>query len=357
LSLNISEPADRYLLRKQLETNPESQLFEDVTHTLGGADWLDGREHELTVPLYAKPGWQRPARPRIRVATLRGRADTTKSRPEVHFPGDAWAYFRLYVSAGSTDVFLVDSLRELIHGVLGGHSHWFYIRYSVPSDHIRLRVQTDAATTGRDLLGEVARWGRRQWENGSLREFDVATYVPETWRYGSGPAMRSAEAVFWRDSQATLAQLNGRISRRLGISAQELAAINYLHLLESFGLPDWREQLRDHIGRDRPEGVTPEQRRRLQDLVGVGNSWAGLSTDAAGRDLLASWQERAGAAAAYGRQLSLQSAGDTNAVITAVMSVLHMHFNRLCGIDEPKERQSLSLLRELVVSQLSRKEA
>lgn len=355
LSLNISEPADRYLLRKQLETNPESLLFEDLTQTLGGTDWLDGREHELTVPLFAKPGWQRPARPRIRVVALRGRADTTENRPEIHFPGDAWTYFRLYVSAGSTDVFLVDSLRELIHGVLDGHGRWFYIRYSVPSDHIRLRVQADAARTDRDILDEVARWGRRQWDNGSLREIDVATYGPETWRYGSGPAMRSAEAVFWRDSQATLAQLSGRVSRRLGISAQELAAINYLHLLESFGLPAWKEQIRDHIGRDRPDGVSPEQRRRLQELVGACDSWARLSTDAAGRDLLASWQERADAAAAYGRQLSIQSGGDTNAVITALMSILHMHFNRLCGIDELKERQSLSLLRELVVSQLTRK--
>lgn len=355
LSLDLSEPGDRHLLRKQLDRDPESVLYEDLTQTIGGTDWLDRREHELTVPLFAKPGWLRSARPRIRVNGSQGRAEPTENRPEIHFPGDEWTYFRLHVSAGGTDAFLVDSLPELIQEVLRGRGRWFYIRYPVPSDHIRLRVQTDAARADLDILTEVARWGRREWKNGSLREFDVATYVPETWRYGSGPAMWSAEAVFWRDSEATLAQLSGRIARRLDISGQELAAINYLHLLESFGLPAWREQIRDHIARDRPDGVSPEQRRRLQKLVGAPGSWAQLATDAAGRDLLASWQERAVAAAAYGRQLSSQWAGDSNAVITALMSTLHMHFNRLCGVDELKERQSLSLLRELVVSQLFRK--
>jgi lantibiotic biosynthesis protein len=354
LAVDISKSADRRLLRKELERNADPVLFEDLSSTLGDTGWLGGREHELTVPLFASPGRRRAARPRLRILGPNDSRRVADNPPTMHFPGGEWTYLRVHVAARSTDAFLIDSLPKLITTMNAVYSRWFFIRYDLPSDHIRIRVHSRPGKKRPAILAEVAKWAREEWRNGSLRDYDLATYVPETSRYGAGAAMHSAESVFWRDSEATLAQLRGRIARRLGISTQELAVLNYLHLLESFDQPHWRELVRDQIPRDRPEGISREQRSRLQRMAGSSDHWTRLAGDSAGRDLLASWQERAKTVVAYRNQLSILSSGDVGSAVTELMSFLHMQFNRLCGVDELKERQSLSLLRELVQSQLVR---
>ncbi|GIF73579.1 lantibiotic dehydratase [Asanoa siamensis] len=347
-SLNLSTPGDRSMLRRQLERTPSTLIFEDLSKTLGATDWLAGREHELTVPLFATPEARRPARPRIAVKGRDCWAGATERRTAVHFPGEGWAYFRLYVSSGSTDAFLTESLAQLVSSLLDVPTQWFFVRYNVPSEHIRLRIQSDPL-----ILTKVAEWGRRQWARGGLRDFDLATYVPETWRYGPGSVMRSAEALFWRDSQATLAQLGGRIAKRLGVTTPELAAINYLNIMMSLGLPSWREMICDGIPQGRPDGISREQRRRLAALAGGADAWARLAMHAAGRDLMASWRQRSVSAANYGKQLRSRAQGRSDVTVEAVMSLLHMHFNRSSATSDLAERQSLSLLRELVHSQLA----
>jgi class I lanthipeptide synthase len=345
LSLDISRPGDRHLLRTELERTPDTQLFEDLTDVLGGNDWLDGREHEVTISLFAEAERRRAARPRINVNV---------PPRSYHLPGEDWAYFRLYLSSASGDTFVAGSLHELMNEILSDHNQWFYVRYKSPEEHMRLRIQSDRKTLYPGVLAKVVGWAREERRRGSLRNFDLATYTPETWRYGPGPMMEAAEEVFCSDSRTALAQLHGRIAERLEISKIDLAAINYVQMFESLDVPRWKELARQHIAREHVAEVSRRQRQKLRQLVDLSGSWDTLARDAAGRELIASWQDRSLALARYGRLLRDQFRYDPGRIAAAALSLTHMHFNRLCGIDQRAERQSLSLFRELVQAHLAR---
>jgi hypothetical protein len=60
------------------------------------------------------------------------------------------------------------------------------------------------------------------------------------------------------------------------------------------------------------------------------------------------------AVAEYGRVLRDESGMEPGAIADVALSVLHMHFNRMCGPESGKERASLSLLRESLQGHLAR---
>lgn len=117
----------------------------------------------------------------------------------------AWIYYRLYISQEAT----ASALREL--GSLmqrlekaGRVDRWFYVRYSDPRYHIRLRLEVNRMDERRDAVEvELRRVFDTLRRPDGLFEVEIAEYKRELYRY-SGPAfMDIAEGIFWMDSRST----------------------------------------------------------------------------------------------------------------------------------------------------------
>jgi thiopeptide-type bacteriocin biosynthesis protein len=153
------------------------------------------------------------------------------------------------------------------------------------------------------------------------------TYRPEVGRYGSGPAMDAAEAVFVADSGVVTAGL-----RHVPASTMHptvVAVASMVSIASDFlGFDRAMEWL---TARPAPsptvvdQAVAAEAVRRAQHDTLPGALWPAEVTEA--------WQRRAAALAAYRGRLP-----DDDDIDRIVDSLLHMHHNRAIGIEPPVER-------------------
>ena len=160
--------------------------------------------HELVVPFIRKAARREcmrtaPALPVIAVAR------ETRSFP----PGGEWFYVRLFGGPATADRLLTESVAPLARAAVatGACDDWFFIRYSVPADHLRIRLHGDPARLARDFA-PVLHAAAQQWlADGLIWRVQFDTYEREVERYGGLEAMLSSEKVFAADSDAVVEML------------------------------------------------------------------------------------------------------------------------------------------------------
>src|SRR4029079_14096276 len=113
---------------------------------------------------------------------------------------------------------------------------WFFLRYSDPDPHLRLRFGGVPARLVTELFPKLCEWTRELVAAGSCLRVGFDTYEREIERYGGLAAMQAAEAVFAADSAAVVEHL--RLARGdLGaFDRTALAVLSIDELLASLGL-------------------------------------------------------------------------------------------------------------------------
>lgn len=130
-------------------------------------------------------------------------------------PGEEWLYYKLYCGHRSADILLTTVIHPLTGALLhdGVINGWFFIRYSDPLPHIRLRFRLNNPATG---TGEVIRRmteAIQPWTaSKQVNKIQAEAYTRETERYGEA-TIAMAEELFYIDSLFTV--------RALGILADD----------------------------------------------------------------------------------------------------------------------------------------
>lgn len=120
-------------------------------------------------------------------------------------PGSEWLYFKLYTGHKSADRLLTEVIRPLVSDLLsdGSVGDFFFIRYSDPKPHVRLRLRIPTPEHyGRVFQAVSAAFGSCI-ENGLLTDVVCDTYRRELERYGTR-TMELSESLFGIDSRAML---------------------------------------------------------------------------------------------------------------------------------------------------------
>ncbi|MFJ8966652.1 lantibiotic dehydratase [Lentzea sp. NPDC102401] len=304
IRLNLDEPAHLSLLRTHLNRNPTATL----TETAGHADWLQGRAHEIVLTLGRRTNSQRP------------RARSRRASTATHRPGlSPWLYTKLYGLVG-------DILREIPQlGDVYNRGSWF-LRYNAPVPHLRLRLAL------RDE-GEYARTAQRlrDWTDqlrgrGLLADYTIDTYRPET-RFGTGPTLAAAEAVFAADSRAI-------ISRSQSDPVVQTAA-GMINIARGFA-DDGLNWLLDHVDH-RGKGSTDRQVQHHRDAV--------IDTASSHQDLTLQL-----ALAHYRTRVD----DDGMNADSALGDLLHLHHARTIGPDLASELYCLRVARAAAKTMLIR---
>ncbi|MGW3045040.1 lantibiotic dehydratase [Kitasatospora sp. NPDC001159] len=329
ITLDLADDRHRQLLRHEWTGSGGGYLQELPEQP---ADWLGegGRANELSFSLIRRsPG------------TARTPAVAPPRRRTVHGPGSSWLYARLRCSTARQDELLSRELPALLERLPAAVDRWFFVRYLDPQPHLRLRFHGDPTALCAELLPVLGAWAERLAADGLADRLVLDGYEPELERYGGPAAMAAAERVFAADSRSCLAQLRLLRERRLNLDPLTLVAANYVDLAHHFG--DLGLLTRFYRATERHELPLPV-REQAKALIDPSGHWTELGRLPGGSELLASWDERAAALAAYRARLDERwSSADT-----ALGALLHMHHNRLIGVDRTGEERSLALARRTV---------
>ncbi|MEV6980954.1 lantibiotic dehydratase [Sphaerisporangium sp. NPDC051017] len=308
IRLDLTEGAHLALLRRHLDRAGKATLIEHGTDD----GWIGGRPHEIVVPLAstaAPRSWARPLRP-LRIHHGPG-----------HLPGvSPWLYAKLFGHLGRQTDLLTTSLPALLGDwEHGAPDDWWFIRYDTPTPHLRIRLRLHDG----DQYGRAARsfgqWADIVHRAGLLRDFTLDTYRPETGRFGTGPALAAAEAVFAADSAVAVAQLG------TNLNASAMTAASLVDLATGFLGADGPRWLVEHIthgGRQALDRNVLEQARQPANVPP--------------RRLL---ERRRMALTTY---RALLDGPDVDVVMA---DLLHLHHARMIGIDAESERTCLRLAR------------
>ena len=330
LRLTLTEPVHVAMLHTHLKRYGTAVLTEAV-----GADelgWLDGHVHEVAVPLVAaRPPAPSPLAGSLPMTTNSSRGTLPGS------PGTRWLNAKLRTHPERYDEILTEHLPRLLAALPGDTQFWF-VRYRSPheSDHLRMRFRTQDPAQFGEFADVIGRWaeGLRYEGLASGLAFDV--YAPETGRYGYGAAMEAAEAVFCADSQAVTASL--RLLPAPAVDPRSLVVAGMVDIARGFlGSDDAMTWLAS-----RPAPTAPSADRVLADSsVRFALHGPGLWPS----EIERARQSRAAALAAYRDRLPVDA--DTDSVLE---SLLHMHHNRVIGLDRAGEAVCRRLARQAALT-------
>jgi len=315
-----------------------------------GQTWLEGPGGhfvtELMVPLVLQAkttsSGHAPSHPPAAATFPPATADRLRA------PGSDWLFVKLYCPRPFQDDVLTGPIAEFCRQAISASAadDWFFIRYSDPEAHLRLRFRGNPERLIRLLLPQICSWGAGLITDGHCTRFCFDTYEREVERYGGPAAMEAAEAIFGADSRAVVEALRLTQEGLLALDMTSLAVLSIDDLLASLGATenDRLKWYRVQVGSKNTAG--DEYRRRkeaLRLLLGdIDQVWQHQGGDAVARILAARREELAPVSH---RLRTLADAGLLSQQTSSLWrSYVHLHCNRLLAGDWSAEQQVLGLL-------------
>lgn len=360
LTLDLTDPWHQLLL--WTETRRDSSLVVQespagLTQDWFTADGLPARPVELVIPMSRASDV--PKQNAARVAAPPQVIETGRRRP----PGSEWVYVRVNTPIGVQNELLRQHLPQLVADMeAAGADAWFFLRYSIPQHHLRIRwhLQPEADLTKALMVlsDTVERWHTHRLAG----DWTLDAYEPEWERYGGPTVQQHVERVFHADSVACLRLLMLLSSPDFTLSDDEVTAVSMAAAALAFGPPASGSAWVDHAqgsvdaaaawlaGTGVPRDVPAEIRRRRahwQRLIDPAGNWPHLRATEAGNVVLVVLAERDTAVSRYADALRTSLAGGhaSAAEVRAVGSLLHMTFNRLIGGPPEREQAALAAAR------------
>jgi len=115
--------------------------------------------------------------------------------------GGEWIYYKIYLGSKSADNFLSDQIKELVHSLNanGLIEKWFFIRYSDPHPHLRIRYKCNMANLPA-VINKMYETLMPLVDNHTIWKVQTDTYNKELERYGIA-TMDLVETIFCHDSE------------------------------------------------------------------------------------------------------------------------------------------------------------
>ncbi|MGI8855725.1 MAG: lantibiotic dehydratase [Thermomicrobiales bacterium] len=267
----------------------------------------------------------------------------------LRLPGSDWLYAKLYCGRTRQDDLLAGPIREFVDAI--GHEgvidNWFFVRYGDPDSHIRLRFHGESSVLLTNLLPVLGSWSQALAAESLIHKLVIDSYEREIERYGGLEGTQIAERIFGADSVTILDVLALGTQHLLDLSPRDVAMVTVDDLLVALGLqaPDrlaiyrgirpWQEKaFAGQIARLRD--AFHDHRKVAQRLVGD-RAW--LREQPGGRDLEQCLRDRGQAIRPLGERLrTLAQHNEMQISLQSFLdSCIHMHCNRLLGLDRLRE--------------------
>jgi thiopeptide-type bacteriocin biosynthesis protein len=349
LLLDLDDEAQVDQLRAEIRRLAEgAQLLLQEALPAPEHAWVGGPEGhfitELMIPLVLQPD--------------RGATEAATSSPHllpsftiadrVRPPGSDWLFAKLYCPRAFEDDLLTGPVAELCQQALamGVAEDWFFIRYTDPDPHLRLRFRGDSERLTKELLPQVCYWANGLLSEGLCTRLCFDTYDREVERFGGTAGTMAAEAIFGADSRAVIEML--RLSRGglLELAMTNLAVLSIDNLLAGLGASEAERVAwyRERVSSRTTAGE--EYRRRKEVLRRLLGDPEQIRAQPGGDALARALAARTDRVVAIGQRLdTLIVSGElVQPKSRLYSSYVHLHCNRLLAGDRLAEEQVLGLL-------------
>jgi thiopeptide-type bacteriocin biosynthesis protein len=317
LPLDLDSPLSSALIRFHIEKAGDASWV--VLEEAYGQEWLGEDDQrvraEFVVSLKnAQPMSLRQATPVLTV-------ENEMLRTAV--PGDRWSFLKLYCVESQIDTIVAHEVGPLMADLMRrlAVESWFFVRYADPRKHIRVRAKAVTDETSTLVLSELIAFARSLVLRGILESFEVSTYERELERYGGAEGCKVAEALFGEDTCA-LGQMLGTwgddYERRL------VDGLSTFHHSLFRDLPVTVQSAVIRLTRSTNRKTSPEERRIVRTVQ---------------ERVLLDLQSSARLSETVPRLAELAAANKLSRPLEeVVLSILHMHANRL-GIKSGKDER------------------
>ncbi|GAA4275168.1 thiopeptide-type bacteriocin biosynthesis protein [Aquimarina gracilis] len=115
--------------------------------------------------------------------------------------GAEWLYYKIYTGPKTSDLVLTNIIKPVAETLLKNESidQWFFIRYSDPKPHIRVRFHYTNPANVAEIINSFYEAIKEYIEEDLVWKIQIDTYQREIERYGI-KTMEQSEALFFHDS-------------------------------------------------------------------------------------------------------------------------------------------------------------
>ncbi len=119
--------------------------------------------------------------------------------------GDEWLYYKIYCGNKTADTILSEAIKPICETLLVNQhiDKFFFIRYTDPTNHIRVRFHLTKTENITDVIKLMRDYLRPYIDNDLVWEVMTDTYQQEISRYGSN-SIELSENLFCNDSLLTI---------------------------------------------------------------------------------------------------------------------------------------------------------
>jgi len=123
--------------------------------------------------------------------------------------GDEWVYFKLYTGRVTSDSILIKNISKITNYLLEKNiiDKWFFIRYTDPDFHLRLRFHLTDSKNYNEVSKIVNEEFSQLIEEKKIWKLDLSTYNRELERY-NWSNIDNSETIFYIDSDFTVKMLD-----------------------------------------------------------------------------------------------------------------------------------------------------
>jgi len=118
-------------------------------------------------------------------------------------PAQDWLYFEIYVHPTRSNFLLTQVIAPYLKQIRRFIKQWFFIRYSVPTYHIRFRIHLKQEIHAITVMTLFNAAFRQEIQSGLVSEFQIRPYQREMERYGD-EKIEVVEKCFHQDSKYIL---------------------------------------------------------------------------------------------------------------------------------------------------------
>lgn len=261
-------------------------------------------------------------------------------------PGEDWLYIKLYGTSEREVELLGLYLEDLWKQP--EFNHWcrrfYFVRYRDQESHIRLRFNGDSKELWSTGIGQISQWMQKLRNLGLAVSMTIDTYIPELERYGGEGLIEIAEDVFAADSKLVSLYLGESRRKRLNLAPEVIAVANILDILACFGLTleEQKKWLEERVDGKEHMKAYRELKKTLIEAADSNPAW--LYKMDASNLIIAARDERRALIKTYAESIeNAKDRGLTNHPHDILASLVHMHLNRLLGVDRELEIKCMAL--------------
>ena len=262
---------------------------------------------------------------------------TLKNDNNYNLPFEEWLFLKLYGPLERQEE-LIEFLNFWINSQYI-KEEFFFMRYVDPQPHIRLRIRGDSnelykiLTSFNNLVPELK-------DKRLVNSYCIDTYIPETERYGGANVMPYAEKLFHMDSCVVMGILS---SFDMTQDKEKYGVISILQYLQAFGL-SFEEQYKFLEANIDIKKYLEDFKKVKQEFVtecDAYNNWSNLRKNRTLEQFLNCLEIRTEAVKMYIEKIILEES-PTNIYDDIIGSVIHLHCNRLFGINREFEQKIMN---------------